>query len=226
MKKNMGKKDSNDGNQYVLFTGVIIVLGVLLQNFFLLETDRDLTNLARNLPAWKKTAFAPFDSNYLEILEEFCGWTIVDDIKNATLIWSRAGPQDFKVQSLRLGHGQIYSLVENTDVMTDKAHLHDLLFEANGTFLQPETYMMGNQKECAAFFRRAEREPDIVWVSKEPSNSQGDGIVVNPDIKKLREEWLSDPYASSDTLSCIYRSESHHIVIQRYIRDPLLLEGK
>jgi hypothetical protein len=63
----------------------------------------------------------------------------------------------------------------------------------------------------------------IVWVSKEPDNSQGDGIVVNPDIKDLRDKWLVDPKSKS-SYEC--KDEEEPVVLQQYITNPLLLNGK
>jgi len=76
------------------------------------------------------------------------------------------------------------------------------------------------------FFRRAEQEPDIVWVTKDPGQSQGTGIIVNPDIRGLREKWLVDPQAPSDQLKCKTHRQEDLIIVQKYIRNPLLLGGK
>jgi len=81
---------------------------------------------------------------------------------------------------------------------------------------------LGNDKECRDFFKRIDRGPPIVWVSKEPDNSQGDGIVVNPDIQELKEKWLVDP--KSKTYECNLDHDS--LVLQQYITNPLLLNRK
>jgi len=116
--------------------------------------------------------------------------------------------------------------VEGTEVMSDKADLHKLLVSVNQTGLQPETYTLGMKGECKDFFQKAVDYPDLVWVTKEPWMSQGDGIVVNPNIEDLRNEWLIDPEATRENLECKERSEESNRVVQRYIRDPLLLNGK
>jgi len=83
------------------------------------------------------------------------------------------------------------------------------------------------QNESALrFFKRSYDAPEIVWVTKEPGASQGDGIVINPNIEELRNEWLVDPNAPIDQIHCKTRELEDERVVQRYIRDPLLLEGK
>jgi len=120
----------------------------------------------------------------------------------------------------------MFSLIEGTDVMTDKAELHNLLVSINETRLQPETYVLGVKRECREFFKRAEERPDLVWVTKEPASSQGDGIVVNPNLEDLRKEWLEDVEARGENVECKWKSKDDERVVQVYIRDPLLLDGK
>jgi len=85
-----------------------------------------------------------------------------------------------------------------------------------------------DQKECAEFFKTAALQPDIVWLTKEPGSSQGDGIKVNPDIKELRVDWLADPDCDVDEIRCVSakKAKSSSTVAQQYIIHPLTLEGK
>jgi len=211
-------------NQFLVVTFFSVLLALLIQNFLLVEPPQ--RNLARTLPRYQKIAWAPFRSNFLEILEECCDWRVTDDPHNATILWTRSGPQDIDPDSMNLGGGQLWSLVEGTEVMTDKAELHKLLASVNETRLQPETYVLGEKSECEMFFRTAAERPDFVWVSKEPGQSQGDGIVVNPKVEDLRKDWLVDPEATVENLECKRRGVEDELVLQRYIIDPLLLEGK
>jgi len=158
----------------------------------------------------------------LEILSEHCGWRIVDDIKNATIVWLRHGDAKIDTDTLKFGNGQLFSLIEKTSYMTDKAKLHDLLKDINATHLQPETYYLGKYDECKQFFLSASQNPEIIWISKEPDNSQGDGIIVNPDFKTLQKDWLIDP--ESNKFDC--KSNPNSVILQRYILNPLLLNGK
>jgi len=83
------------------------------------------------------------------------------------------------------------------------------------------------RRECVAFFRHALREPETVWVVKRPGGSQGDDTVVNPDMNALRKEWLVDPNAKESALECKLLTDSNpNKILQRYIRNPLLLKGK
>jgi len=193
-----------------------------------------LGDLATNIDPWLKTGWSPYqrgDSLFV-VLNECCGWRLVNDPANATIIIGRkpltlpAPEINPEKMGLRLGKGQLYSRIEGIRTMTDKAALHQLLVKIDATHLQPETYVMGVRKDCAAFFRQAANEPETVWVMKIPGKSQGDGTVVNPDIEELRKEWLVDLEASVDDLECKLISTQENKVAQRYIRNPLLLEGK
>eukprot|EP01123_Difflugia_compressa_P007746 TRINITY_DN213_c0_g5_i1.p1 TRINITY_DN213_c0_g5~~TRINITY_DN213_c0_g5_i1.p1 ORF type:complete len:435 (+),score=82.91 TRINITY_DN213_c0_g5_i1:78-1382(+) len=208
----------------IYFVYTVIVVSLVHQN--LLFINSYATKLSTNLPPHLRTAWAPFDSNYLDVLERCCEWRVTSDPYNATILWTRSGPQEVNPSNMRLGHGQLYSLVEDTDVMTDKSELHKLLVQINASHLQPETYVLSNQKECRQFFMRADEHPDIVWVTKEPGASQGEGIVVNPSVEELKKTWLVDASLSKDQWTCVDIDSDGDRVAQRYIRNPLLLNGK
>jgi len=78
------------------------------------------------------------------------------------------------------------------------------------------------------FFKTAIQHPEMIWVTKEPGSSQGDGITVNPDINTLKEQWLSDPEAAVDNLRCkrLRKTTPKGTLVQQYIIDPLTLDGK
>jgi len=166
------------------------------------------------------------------VLGKCCGWKLVDDPVNATIIMGRK-PRSLNAleiepekMKMKLGKGQLYSRIEGIYSMTDKAALHLLLVNIDATHLQPETYIMGRRLECAAFFRFAAKQPDVVWEVKIPGASQGDGTVINPNVTSLRQEWLVDAEASLEELECKKIGDQQNKVIQRYIRNPLLIEGK
>jgi len=163
---------------------------------------------------------------FVTVLQTRCDWKFVKDHTNATLIWT-TGHSDMPSRvknSLRYGKGQIWSQLADSWILCDKAKLHKLLKSAGRLEFQPETYYLSDPEECRAFFESAKAHPDYIWVTKEPTSSQGDGITVKPDIEKLKEDWLIDPKAPN--FKCHAEGINEELVAQRYITNPLLLDGK
>eukprot|EP01123_Difflugia_compressa_P014350 TRINITY_DN7329_c0_g1_i1.p1 TRINITY_DN7329_c0_g1~~TRINITY_DN7329_c0_g1_i1.p1 ORF type:complete len:427 (+),score=84.72 TRINITY_DN7329_c0_g1_i1:43-1281(+) len=188
-----------------------------------------LHSLCDNLPSYYKNVWSPPGREYVftEVVVSHCGWTRVVDHKNATIVWTTGHsdmPADVKA-SLRLGRGQIWSQLEDGWVFADKVRLHKLLRYVNHLEYQPPTFILTDPSECVSFFQLAAQEPTTVWVSKEPSNSQGMGITVNPDVNQLKQLWLVDPEAQPQDYKCKI-ADRDDVLIQRYLLDPLLLEGK
>jgi len=183
---------------------------------------------ARNYPESKRTIWAPFDSNAVDIMENCCQWISKKTIKNATLIWLLE-EDDIDDRKIELGKGQIMNLLQGTQTLTNKANLHRLLYKINRTDLQPETYILGaDKRECEEFFISAMNHPDFIWISKIPTSARGIGIVVNPDINELREQYLIEPTATKPSeIRCKTPSDDEsEVIIQKYILNPLLLKGK
>jgi tubulin polyglutamylase TTLL9 len=128
-------------------------------------------------------------------------------------------------RSLRYGQGQIWSQLEDSWILCDKARLHSVLKTAGRLDFQPETYYLSDLSECKEFFQKAALNPDTIWVTKEPTASQGDGITVNPNINDLKDHWLVNPNAPVEDYECKGFADDN-IIAQKYITNPLLLEGK
>jgi len=132
---------------------------------------------------------------------------------------------------LKLGTGQILNVVQDTDILTNKANLHTLLQSINETQLQPDTYVIGpdDPSECDRFFKSVLLHPNYIWVSKEPDSAQGEGIVVNPNITKMKEDFLINPSVTDPNKArCrpTFLTKEEEFLIQRYIENPLLLKKK
>jgi hypothetical protein len=188
-------------------------------------------SLTKDLIYWNKTAWSPEGREYTftDVMGEN-GWYVVYHPDNATFIWT-TGSSDMPkkiLQNLRLGNGQIWNQIEDSWAICDKTRLHNLLARVGKTYMQPATYSLTDKAECAAFFKAAQEQPIMVWVTKEPGSSQGDGIIVNPDVNVLRKAWLSDPSAPVDKLQCVgsEKSKRKDTLVQQYILRPLTLEGK
>jgi len=187
--------------------------------------------LTKDLVYYNRTVWSPEGREYVftDVMAEN-GWFVVYPPENATFIWTTGFsdmPDDVR-DKLRLGDGQIWNQIEDSWYICDKERLHNLLARVGKTYLQPQTYGLSDPGECIQFFKMASERPDMIWVTKDPGSSQGDGIQVNPDIKKMREEWLSDPESPVDRLRCkrVRNSKRKNTLVQQYIIDPLTLEGK
>jgi len=189
------------------------------------------SSLTADLVSYNKTVWSPDGRHYVftDVLADK-GWFVVFHPQNATFIWT-TGFSDMPksvLAKLRLGDGQIWNQIEDSWYICDKERLHTLLAKTGKTHIQPLTFSLKDQKECVEFFKTAALQPEIVWLTKDPGSSQGDGIKVNPDIKELRDIWLADPESEVDELRCVSakKAKSKNTVAQQYILHPLTLDGK
>ena len=139
------------------------------------------------------------------------GWTRVDrpDDADLLLVGSQGG-----LAGLSPREGQVVDVVGGTELVTHKGRLTRLL-RAHGLAetLQPETFLIDDEPaEIERLRARARAAPDAVWIRKPVA--RGRGIGVEPLVEV--EPWLAaraGPGAHGEEL------------IQRYITNPLLLEG-
>jgi len=212
---------------------IALVIGFILGSSLFIpneEKEGERKNLCQNLVHFNKTIWSPLHKTYIytNTIVEHCKWFLVSQFSNATIIWS-TGHSDMKnnqrdLKEARFGQGQIWNQLEDGWSITDKVRLHRLLAKIGRTDLQPDTYVLTDEDECLKFFREVPHKPDIIWVTKISDSSQGDGIVVNPKLEDLRQEYLVDPDAPADKMQCIPKERK--ILIQQYVLNPLLLEGK
>jgi hypothetical protein len=184
--------------------------------------------LAHNLVKYNKTIWcADDDYPFLIALSECCEWRLVSDPFNATFLWT-VGKEDIYHgwTKLALGNGQMWNQLPTGGMMTDKSRLHKLLVNIEATEFQPETYILTDPEECVEFFSGPATNESIIWVTKEPLSAEGEGIIINPKISDLRKTWLKDPNATPDKLKCRTDISTDAILIQRYVLNPLLLNGK
>jgi len=184
--------------------------------------------LSHNLVSYNKTVWCPDDEfPYLISVTECCGWTAVTNPFNATVLWTIDKNDMISAwKQLKLGNGQMWNQIPSGGMMTDKSRLHQLLVDIGATDYQPETYILTNKNECLDFFRGPAKDPSKIWVTKDPLSAEGDGIVVNPKIDDLRNMWLRDPNADDDNIECRDDLSTDSVLVQRYIINPLLLNGK
>lgn len=83
----------------------------------------------------------------------------------------------------------------------------------------PETYIIDDIKEREKFFETFQ-EGDI-WINKPTGLNQGKGITLIRDIDEFKKELDSRDSVSRSTMSGVKAR-----IVQRYIKNPLLLEGR
>ena len=154
------------------------------------------------------------------------------DASRADLIWLRGryseAPRD-------LGRFQLLNHIPNERALVTKGPLasHLKAFDpAQGTYdlslsdFLPETYRLDLDDDRRAFLDRlpGRDSRENPWIVKPSNLSQGKGIRI-----LWRFDWLRDLYAKpgSDGADLAIDIDGHDkFVIQRYIRNPLLLEGR
>ena len=166
-------------------------------------------------------------SNALKILEGKEDIQIVDNIKNADLLWVRKGYKQIKP-----GAKQLLNHLKNESFITQKGELTQTLknyFDKDlnqGLSLSnfyPETYRLYDPAERELFLQKnpAEDNPENLWLLKPDRLSRGRGIKILWDLKELRETLKK---SSKPTLT--YEGEEHDYIIQRYVKDLLLLNKR
>ena len=148
----------------------------------------------------------------------------------ADLIWMRKG---YKPMQPRLRRHQLLNHIPDESAMVNKGRLTEHLKAFDGTQTDgspalrdfcPETYRLYDDAERAAFFAQLpERDVrDNLWILKPDDLSRGRGVKILWQFDRLRrmydhpEDIIFDPQ--------IERGRDY--IIQRYIRNPLLLDGR
>ena len=91
----------------------------------------------------------------------------------------------------------------------------------NGLRIQPPQYTMHKPSECRKFFDFARKNPDSFWIKKPILGQGGTGITLHTDLKNFKQ------YSACKKVSSRSRSSSSNkVIIQQYIKKPLLIHGK
>ena len=155
------------------------------------------------------------------------GLRLADEPGKADLLWLRKGYRDW-FSCLR--QNQFINHLPNEEAITDKGLLTENLKWYDGKrpagllalkdFYQ-ETYRLYDEEERAAFFAQLPRQetPENLWILKPGDSSSGCGIQIFNEFSELRDLYAHPERYGFDPIG------SRHI-IQRYIRNPLLLEGR
>ena len=170
----------------------------------------------------------PASKNARAILEQ-AGWHSEPHPGLANFIWLRHRTQHLYEQ---LRPDQLMNHIPRESVMCDKGHLTESLraFDpaSQGIDLRmadfySETYCLHIEADREAFFAQipAEDSPENLWILKPTDESRGIGVALVWELNKLKTK-LQNPDADVPEIDV---DLSQPYVIQRYIKDPLLLDG-
>ena len=152
---------------------------------------------------------------------------IVDSVEEADLVWLRGG---HKGVADRLQRHQLINYIPGEGSLVDKGYLAQYLkmFDRDQTDFDfgiddffPETYCLYERAERQAFFDQlpAEDSKENLWILKPTDLSKGRGVGVTWRFDGLRQ--LYQRIEEDDAAD-----EIRPYVIQRYIKNPLLLDGR
>jgi len=161
-----------------------------------------------------------------KIFEEL-GLPFTDSCADADLLWMRKG---YRQLQFRLSESQLLNHIPNERVLIDKAHLmrHLKAFDRGRSKqalslsqIAQETYCLDDPSEREAFFEQlpeAEDESNL-WILKPADASRGIGVVVSWRVHAIRDVYRDPAKHGFDPVS-------ERFVIQRYIKNPLLLNDR
>ncbi|MCP4283937.1 MAG: tubulin--tyrosine ligase family protein [Gammaproteobacteria bacterium] len=137
----------------------------------------------------------------------------------ANLVWLRYG---FSEIFPTLTRGQLINHFAHEGAMINKGRLTANLNARKGVDFYPDSYRLYDQTECKAFFDQLpdDDDPEQIWILKPANLSKGVGMRILREFDGLRKQFqegdLSEQVVSPDI----------EYIAQRYIAQPLLLEGK
>jgi len=154
---------------------------------------------------------------------------LVDKPHAADLLWIREA-EDYGPMFERLAPFQLLNHLPNERALSDKGCLAENLYaydrvqtkhDLGVSDLVPETYCLYIPEERARFFERLlpKESKENLWILKLCTSSSGDGVRILWQFDEVREFYARVEKDDSDELYARY-------VIQRYIENPLLLEGR
>ncbi len=175
----------------------------------------------------RRTIYCDSDSQNALTIFTAAGYPLVEDPDEAELLWIREGYKKYKD---KLKPFQLLNHFPKERELTDKGHLAENLqrfdqvqtkYDFGVKDLIQETYCLYKPEEREKFFAQMppEDSKENLWILKPRESSQGEGIFILWEFQELRKvfenprRYLYDPVANP----CI---------IQRYIQNPLLLDGR
>ena len=157
------------------------------------------------------------------------GFTIAEDPRFADLLWMRKDA-NYRPLMRDLRPFQLLNHLPNERAVADKGYLAEHLKEYDAVRkphdfgmkdIIQETYCLEFPDERERFFKQipATETKDNLWILKPCDSSRGKGIKILWQFDELRES-LSGSHETDD------EGRAQRYVIQRYIKNPLLLMGR
>jgi hypothetical protein len=179
-------------------------------------------------PQRPRVYFDPASTNAAEILSDL-PIDIVDSPIEADLLWMRKGYREWYE---RVAPSQAINHIPGEQAMTRKGdlayHLHRYgASAAQGGFSHPDffqpTYRLYDPEEAAAFARQLPQadDPDNLWILKPSNLSRGRGVKI-----VWQFDWLRNELRKRGQITIKYEGRELDYVIQRYIKNVLLLDGR
>eukprot|EP00755_Sulcionema_specki_P008419 Sspe_Gene.40900::Locus_19748_Transcript_1_1_Confidence_1.000_Length_1440::g.40900::m.40900/K16599/TTLL1; tubulin polyglutamylase TTLL1 len=209
----------------LLYTTLVSpTIGAHLETVQELLLDADGWKSAPCVGMCPRTAFVRGQNAEKLIFEAHEGnvsWKRVHKAEEATLIWLR------NHRSRRFSPNpdlQVYNKFPTSSPITDKSmlYLNVKSYEKRMGFHRsplPETFVLDSRESLNALSKRKDELQGRVWIMKKTSESMGRGVfVVDDPVDFLRSRNFSK--VAEEVLA----GEPH--VFQRYIENPLLLEGR
>jgi hypothetical protein len=181
--------------------------------------------------SWPQRPRFYFDAHSVNAAEILCDLPIdvVDSPLDADLVWMRKGYREWFERVAPL---QAINHIPGEEAMTRKAdlafHLHRYGASAaqpgfsHADFFQP-TYRLSDPQEAAAFARELPEtdHTDNLWILKPSKLSRGRGVKI-----VWAFDWLRKELRRNGTVRIRYEGRELEYVIQRYIKNVLLLDGR
>ena len=152
---------------------------------------------------------------------------VVEQPEAADLVWLRGG---HKKLAGRLRAGQLINYIPGESALIDKGYLSQYLklhepgegdpdLELEDFY--PETFCLYDPEERRAFFEQLppEESPEQLWILKPADMSMGRGVGVTWRFEGLRQLYEMVEREGAD-------DEIRPYIVQRYITNPLLLDGR
>ena len=181
----------------------------------------------REAPLDRTTIYCDPDSVNARAIFTGAGYRLIEQPTEADFLWIREGYQKW---ANRLKPFQLLNHFPNERALTDKGHLAEHLqqfdqvqtkYDFGAKDLTQETYCLYKPEECAKFFAQlpARDSKENVWILKPRAESQGEGIFIVWEFEELRKVF-------ANPRKYLYDPAERPYVIQKYIKNPLLLDGR
>lgn len=155
------------------------------------------------------------------------GYRLIADPMKADFLWLREGYNNWKDW---LKPFQLLNHFPNERALTDKGLLAENLrqfdqvqkkYDFGIRHLIQETHCLYKPDECDRFFAQmpAQDSRENLWILKPRESSQGEGVYIAWEFEELRKVF-------ANPRKYLYDPARNPYIIQKYIRNPLLLDGR